>query len=82
MALRYIDTEGFATEVYPTNPNGSPGGVAGLTDVTGRVLGLMPHPDRAYLPFHMPQWRRDGLAEQGDGMAIFASMVTLARAEA
>jgi len=81
VALCYTDTEGSATEVYPTNPNGSPGGVAGLTDVTGRVLGLMPHPDRAYLPFHMPQWRRDGLAEQGDGMAIFASMVELARAE-
>ena len=64
-----------------TNPNGSPNGIAGLTDVTGRVLGLMPHPDRAYLPHNMPGWTRDGLAADGDGMAIFRRMVEVAKAE-
>jgi len=79
-AFVYVDEEGQATTDYPQNPNGSPHGVAGLTDVTGRVLGLMPHPDRAYLPHHMPGWRREGLATHGDGMVIFEAMVKAARA--
>jgi len=43
---------------YPDNPNGAPGSVAGITDKTGRALGLMPHPERASLPAH---YSRDGL---------------------
>ena len=82
IALSYVDQDGNKTTDYPTNPNGSPAGCAGLTDVTGRVLGMMPHPDRAYLPHNMPGWTRDGLATKGDGMAIFESMVKVARAEA
>ncbi len=77
----YLDQNGAPTTRYPHNPNGSPYGTAGLTDVTGRVLGLMPHPDRAYLPWHMPDWRRTGLPVQGDGMALFEAMVRVARAE-
>lgn len=80
-AFVYLDAEGAPTTTYPANPNGSPGGLAGLTDHSGRVLGLMPHPDRAYLPHHMPQWRREGLGAQGDGMEVFASMVKVAKAE-
>jgi phosphoribosylformylglycinamidine synthase len=80
-ALVYLDAAGEPTERYPDNPNGSPGAIAGLTDCTGRVLGLMPHPDRAYLPHHMPDWRRVGLPARGDGMEIFASMVRVAAAE-
>jgi phosphoribosylformylglycinamidine synthase len=78
VVFRYVDAAGRPTEVYPANPNGSPGGIAGLTDVTGRVLGLMPHPDRAYLPHHMPDWRREGLAAAGDGLALFEAMVKAA----
>lgn len=78
-AFVYVDESGQPTTAYPQNPNGSPHGVAGLTDETGRVLGLMPHPDRAYLPHHMPQWRRSGLASKGDGMVIFDAMVKAAR---
>jgi phosphoribosylformylglycinamidine synthase len=80
-AFVYVDETGQPTERYPANPNGSPGGIAGLTDVTGRVLALMPHPDRAYLPHHLPRWRREGLPAHGDGMALFARMVAVARAE-
>lgn len=80
-AFVYVDESGAATESYPANPNGSPGGIAGLTDVTGRVLGLMPHPDRAYLPFHAPDWRRAGLAERAEGMVIFDAMVRTARGD-
>ncbi len=81
VAFQYVDAAGEVTETYPENPNGTRHGLAGLTDHTGRVLGLMPHPDRAYLPFHMPDWRQNGLAEHGDGMAIFEAMVKTARAE-
>lgn len=80
-AFVYLDDAGNPTESYPQNPNGSPGGLAGLTDCTGRVLGLMPHPDRAYLAHHMPDWRRTGLPAQGDGMEIFSAMVKVAKAE-
>lgn len=79
-AVLYADENGKPTEAYPANPNGSPGGLAGLTDETGRVLGVMPHPDRAYLPHHMPDWRIDA-PEHGDGMHLFESMVRAARAE-
>ncbi len=81
-AFVYVDRDGRPTTAYPDNPNGSPGARAGLTDASGRVLGLMPHPDRAYLPFHAPHWRRDGLAKSPDGMVVFDQMVHVARAEA
>jgi phosphoribosylformylglycinamidine synthase len=54
----YADIEGRPTLEYPANPNGAPGAVAGVTDSTGLVLGLMPHPERASLP---AQYSRDGL---------------------
>lgn len=79
VAFRYVDADGAPTERYPDNPNGTPDAIAGLTDVSGRVLGLMPHPDRAYLPHHMPDWRRTGLGKVGDGLALFESMVRAAR---
>jgi len=46
VALRYIDSNGDATEHYPENPNGSPGGITGLCNADGRVTILMPHPER------------------------------------
>jgi len=57
------------------NPNGSQGDVAGICDATGRVLGLMPHPERHVLPTQHPQWTRMGLAEEGDGMKLFRNAV-------
>jgi phosphoribosylformylglycinamidine synthase len=85
-ALCYVDAQGRPTEQYPQNPNGAPMGFAGLTDRSGRVLGVMPHPDRAYLPTHMPDWRRrmlerGTLPQDGDGMQVFANMIRVARAE-
>jgi len=85
-ALRYVDAAGQPTEQYPANPNGAPLGLAGLTDRSGRVLGMMPHPDRSYLPTHMPDWRRTllergSLPEDGDGMVVFREMVRVAKAE-
>jgi phosphoribosylformylglycinamidine synthase len=54
----YADEQGHATMEYPANPNGAPGAVAGVTDESGLVLGLMPHPERAALP---GQYAQDGL---------------------
>ncbi|KAJ7278964.1 CobB/CobQ-like glutamine amidotransferase domain-containing protein [Mycena rebaudengoi] len=46
LAVRYVDAQGAPTEVYPANPNGSPGGITGVHTPDGRVLALMPHPER------------------------------------
>jgi phosphoribosylformylglycinamidine synthase len=46
VGLRYVDGQGEPTEVYPANPNGSPGGITGVQTPDGRVLALMPHPER------------------------------------
>ncbi len=51
--VRYVDDEGNLTESYPFNPNGSPAGIAGLCSPDGRHLAMMPHPERAILPW---QW--------------------------
>ncbi|HEY3297663.1 MAG TPA: phosphoribosylformylglycinamidine synthase subunit PurQ, partial [Armatimonadota bacterium] len=44
--------QGQPTEEYPANPNGVPGGIAGIRDESGLIFGLMPHPERAVLPWH------------------------------
>ena len=71
VALRYVGPDGRTGAGYPWNPNGSVGDVAGLCDPTGRILGLMPHPERHVLPWHHPQWTRRPPAESGDGLAMF-----------
>jgi len=60
---------------YPDNPNGSMADVAGVCDATGRVLGLMPHPERHIHPTHHPRWTRGEAGEQGDGMKVFLNAV-------
>jgi phosphoribosylformylglycinamidine synthase subunit PurQ / glutaminase len=61
--------------IYPHNPNGSQGDIAGLSDATGRVLGLMPHPERHVLGTQHPRWTRDGLKPEGDGLQLFRNAV-------
>jgi phosphoribosylformylglycinamidine synthase len=77
VVFRYADAEGAPTQHYPENPNGSEGAIAGLTDRTGRVLGLMPHPERALFGYHHPQWtargRLSGPPDLGPGAPIFAN---------
>jgi phosphoribosylformylglycinamidine synthase len=67
VALRYIPDG--KSEVY--NPNGSVSDIAGVCDPTGRILGLMPHPERHVLPYHHPQWTRRPTAQEGEGLALF-----------
>lgn len=65
----------YAGDGFPTNPNGSDGNIAGLCDATGRVFGLMPHPERAALATQLPDRSRTGRAGEGDGMAVFRNAV-------
>jgi phosphoribosylformylglycinamidine synthase I len=74
VALKYVDEDGRRGP-FPINPNGSQGDVAGLCDATGRVLGLMPHPERHVLPTQHPRWTRLGLATEGDGFKLFRNAV-------
>lgn len=81
--LRYADPNtGEPTETYPLNPNGSPGGIAALTDPTGRVLGMMPHPEAFLHRTNHPSWTRQNLPVDGDGLAIFKGAVDFIRQEA
>jgi phosphoribosylformylglycinamidine synthase len=63
-ALRYVDNYGRPTERYPYNPNGSPGGITGLTTPDGRFTILMPHPERVFRTvsnsWHPGDWGEDG----------------------
>lgn len=57
ICLQYADpATGLPTQEYPLNPNGSPKAIAGLTDPTGHVLGLMPHPEAFNHPTNHPNW--------------------------
>jgi phosphoribosylformylglycinamidine synthase len=60
---------------FPHNPNGSTANIAGLSDPTGRVLGLMPHPERFLFATQHPQWTRRKLSGEGAGMQIFRNAV-------
>ncbi|MBS0292981.1 MAG: phosphoribosylformylglycinamidine synthase [Proteobacteria bacterium] len=52
-AMRYVDNHGLATEQYPFNPNGSPGGLTAVTTADGRFTAMMPHPERAFRNIQM-----------------------------
>ena len=79
VALRYVNAEGGPANGYPENPNGSQGDIAGVTDMTGRVLGLMPHPERHILPTQHPRWTREGLKREGDGLQLFRNAIEFFR---
>ncbi|MCL2701314.1 MAG: phosphoribosylformylglycinamidine synthase I [Phycisphaerae bacterium] len=70
IALRYVDAAGNAGQPYPINPNGSTDDIAGLCDPTGRIMGLMPHPERFTDITHHPQWTR-GHVTRADGRLFF-----------
>jgi phosphoribosylformylglycinamidine synthase len=74
VALRYIDEYGNPAE-YPANPNGSIANIAGISNATGTVFGLMPHPERFISPLNHPRWTRiqgsEGEPLEGDGVKIF-----------
>ena len=59
----------------PANPNGSLANIAGLSDSTGRVLGLMPHPERFLFATQHPQWTRNGMRGDGQGLQLFKNAI-------
>lgn len=65
-----------ASVAYPENPNGSALDVAGLCDASGRVFGLMPHPERYVDPTQHPRWTRGEAHTPGDGLRVFANAVS------
>ncbi|HEY5658789.1 MAG TPA: phosphoribosylformylglycinamidine synthase I, partial [Myxococcota bacterium] len=80
IALRYVGPDD-GVAAYPWNPNGSHDGIAGVCDASGRVLGLMPHPERNVEAWHHPHWTR-GTEAAGAGIALFERGVRAARGDA
>ncbi len=78
IALQYVDSEGNLTG-YPANPNGSVGNIAGICDPSGRILGMMPHPERAVLKTHYPNWRREKIRTSSMGKTIIKNGIEYAR---
>ncbi len=79
VTLRYSDAEGTIATSFPANPNGSINSIAGICDPTGRIFGLMPHPEAFLSPFNAPDWQKRQIAgelpKDGDGVAIFRNAV-------
>jgi phosphoribosylformylglycinamidine synthase I len=80
VACRYIDPgTGKPTQVFPWNPNGSQQAIAGLCDPTGRVFGMMPHPEAYLLAENHPTWEIDrhrlGNPMKGEGLRLFRNAV-------
>lgn len=80
VVCRYIDSRTRKpTMLFPANPNGSLHAIAGLCDPTGRVFGLMPHPEAYLLPENYPHWTRQRITgkipKNGLGLKIFQNAV-------
>jgi phosphoribosylformylglycinamidine synthase len=78
VALRYVHADGSPARGFPDNPNGSVSDIAGLCDPTGRVLGLMPHPERNLTPWNHPHWTRRPRRSEGEGVAFYRRLVEAA----
>ncbi|MDO8302219.1 MAG: phosphoribosylformylglycinamidine synthase I [Sedimentisphaerales bacterium] len=78
VAFKYVDKDGKEGS-FPVNPNGSTDAIAGLTDATGRVLGLMPHPERFVRNTQHPHWTRLKDKRDADGTTIFTNAVSYAQ---
>ncbi len=80
IALQYIHPEtNEPTEEYPFNPNGSIKGIAALSDPTGRILGMMPHPEAFNHPTNHPRWTREAI-QKAQGLEIFKNAIEEAKA--
>lgn len=79
VAARYVDAQHEPTMAFPANPNGSLHSIAGLCDSSGRIFGMMPHPEAYLFPENHPQWdaqKRTGtLPQEGLGLLLFRNAV-------
>ena len=71
VVMQYCDENGDVTDEFPYNPNGSTMSVASLCDPSGRIFGIMPHPEAFVHYTHHPRWTREKLPEEGQGLKIF-----------
>ena len=74
IAFQYCTAEGQIAEGFPANPNGSVMGIAGITNIRGNVMALMPHPERANFQWQVPGAGFSGEDTAGPGRLIFDSM--------
>jgi len=79
-AFSYCDVDGNITSEYPLNPNGADLDCAALTDSSGQVLGMMPHPEAFLSLYNHPNWgqmkrKNPNISEDGDGLKIFKNIV-------
>jgi len=80
ICLQYSDERcERATLDYPANPNGSVDGIAGICDETGRIFGMMPHPEAYHHRTNHPRWTREELPEEGAGIALFRNAAEFLR---
>ncbi|KAI5989184.1 CobB/CobQ-like glutamine amidotransferase domain-containing protein [Pisolithus marmoratus] len=79
VAVRYVDSSGLATERYPLNPNGSVAGITGVQTPDGRVLALMPHPERV-VTLESNSWFPPSVAASWKGTGPWFRMFQSARA--
>ncbi|MDP2928495.1 MAG: phosphoribosylformylglycinamidine synthase I [Candidatus Omnitrophota bacterium] len=78
VVFEYADEKGKSGG-FPHNPNGSVENIAGICDKTGRIFGLMPHPERHISYLQHPRWTRGKNRGRGDGFAIFKNGVDFAK---
>ncbi|MDF1838302.1 MAG: phosphoribosylformylglycinamidine synthase subunit PurQ [Planctomycetota bacterium] len=78
LALAYTTPDGEGDVLYPQNPNGSTAHIAGVTDPTGRALGLMPHPERNLDGWNHPDSARMGKRPEGEGAEFYSRLVKVA----
>jgi len=74
IVLQYVNKKGEIVG-YPFNPNGSELNIAGICDETGRIFGLMPHPEAFLFPQNHPHWQRKKIKE-GEGLKIFKNAIS------
>ncbi len=80
VVFRYAMSDGKnAGGRYPNNPNGSIGDIAGLCNPKGNVMGMMPHPERAFHRYTYPDWTRGDGEAYGDGYRVFKNMLEYAQ---
>ena len=78
-ALQYCGENGRMAMDYPANPNGSINAIAGICNESGRLFGLMPHPEAYLCRVNHPRWTREKLPEEGQGLVIFRNAVNFIR---
>jgi phosphoribosylformylglycinamidine synthase I len=79
IVVQYVDEKGKTQAGYPYNPNGSINDIAGICDASGRIFGLMPHPEDFIRPTQHPRWTREAPRKSGDGLQLFQNAVAWAK---